>query len=114
MSEKAVKRHEVLALFEGGAILQKEGAKRLDVTVRQMRRIVKRFRQKGAAGLNSKRYGLNPGNAISEAVRQQVLGWAQSRYQGFGPTLFTEKLVETQGIDLSVESVRQTLIAGGY
>ena len=113
MSEKAVKRHEVLALVEAGVILQKEGARRLEVTVRQMRRIVKRFRQEGAAGLNSKRYGRKPGNAISEAVRQQVLGWAGSRYQGFGPTLLTEKLGVEQRISLSVESVRQTLIAGG-
>lgn len=114
MSEKAVKRHEVLALVEAGAVLQKEGAHRLGVTERQMRRIVKRFRQEGVTGLNSKRYGLKPGNAISEAVRQQVLGWAESRYQGFGPTLLTEKLVEEQGMALSVESVRQTLIGGGY
>ncbi len=113
MSEKAVKRHEVLALVEAGAITQKEGARRLEVTARQMRRIVKCFRQEGPAGLNSKRYGQKPGNAINEAVRQEILGLAQSRYQGFGPTLLTEKLVGEQGIALSVESVRQTLMAGG-
>ena len=114
MSEKAVKRHEVLSLVEAGAILQKEGARLLEVTARQMRRIVKRFRQEGARGLNSKRYGLKPGNAISEAVRQRILECAASRYQGFGPTLLAEKLVEEQGMTLSVESVRQTLMAGGY
>lgn len=112
MSEKALKRHEILVLIEEGAILQKEGARRLGITPRQMRRIMTCYRQEGVQGLNSKRHGRKPGNTISEGIRQEILGWAQTRYQGFGPTLLTEKLIAEQRMSLSVESVRQILIAG--
>ena len=113
MNEKAVNRHEVLVLLEAGAIKQKEGARRLEVTARQMRRIVRRFRLEGVAGLLSKRSGKRPGNVISALIREQVLELAKTRYQGFGPTLLAEKLIEEQGIALSVESVRQIMTKGG-
>ena len=113
MSDKALRRHEVLVLVEAGTVFQKDGASRLGITVRQMRRIMKRFRQDGVRGLNSNRYGRKPGNVIDDAIRKQVQEWALGRYQGFGPTLLTEKLAEEHAIALSVESVRQILIAGG-
>ena len=114
MSGNAIKRHEVLALIEAGALKVKEGAHRLGMTARQIRRIQKRYKAEGLAGLNSKRYGKKPGNCVTGAARQQVLECMENRYVGFGPTPVSEKRFEEHHIAISVESVRQMLIAAGH
>ena len=114
MSEKAVERHEVVSLINAKAIKMSEGAKRLGITPRQMRRIRRRHAQEGVSGLNSKHFGQKPGNAIDEATRQEILSLLESRYQGFGPTLLVEKLRQTHGIALSTESARQMMISAGH
>ena len=91
-----------------------EGAKRLGITPRQMRRIRRRHAQQWVSGLNSKHFGQKLGNAIDEVTRQEVLGLLKSRHQGFGPTLLVEKLRQTHGIVLSTESARQMMILAGH
>lgn len=114
MSEKALERHAVVTLIDSGVIKTGKGAKRLGITPRQMRRIRRRYAQEGVSGLNSKHCGQKPGNAIGEAIRQAVLGMLESGYQGFGPTLLTEKLRQTHGITISTESARQLMITAGH
>ncbi len=52
-------------------------------------------------------------NALSKAVRQEIMGLVHERYADFGPTLACEKLVEQHGYRLSVETLRQWMIAEG-
>jgi transposase len=113
MSKKGIKRHEVVTLIEAGVLRQKAGAKRLDVSERQMKRIMQRYRAEGAEGLNRRRSGKTAGNRIEDEVRHQVQHLSASRYQGLGPTLVAEKLKQEQGLRLSVETVRQIMMDGG-
>jgi hypothetical protein len=69
------------------------------------------YRQKGAAGLVSKHRGRKGNNRLSEEVKKQALNLLKTKYQGFGPTLAHEKLVEREQLKLSDESVRQLMIA---
>lgn len=55
MSQKEVNRAQVLDLLEASRIDQREAAKRLGITVRQIKRIVKRYRAEGLHGLVSKK-----------------------------------------------------------
>ncbi|MBN1450807.1 MAG: ISNCY family transposase [Anaerolineales bacterium] len=64
-------------------------------------------------GLISRRRGRASNNRLSETKRQQVLDLLKSKYQGFGPTLAHEKLVEIEELKISDESVRQLMIAEG-
>jgi hypothetical protein len=64
MSKSALERHEVVSQIKCGALKGVEGARRLQITPRQMRRIVLRFEQGGVERLNSRRYGQKPGNVI--------------------------------------------------
>ena len=52
-------------------------------------------------------------NALSKAVRQEIMGLVHERYADFGPTLDCEKLVEPHGYRLSVQTLRQWMIAEG-
>ena len=74
---------------------------------------MRRFREQGAAGLVSRHRGKRPGNAIPEALREEILRLIRTQYGDFGPTLAAEKLHERHGHRLSAETLRQWMIADG-
>jgi hypothetical protein len=61
----------------------------------------------------SKRLGKPSHNQIRAEVKQKVLDLLKGKYQGFGPTLACEKLVEVEELQISKESVRQMMIGEG-
>ena len=83
----------------------------LDVSVRQVKRLLRNYRQGGASGLVSQRRGKSSNHQISAEVKQKVLDFLKGKYRGFGPTLACEKLVEVEGVKISDESVRQMMIS---
>jgi len=85
----------------------------LGVSVRHVKRLLKNYRREGAQGLVSKRRGRASNNRLSEESYQKALGLLKSKYEGFGPTLACEKLVEVEGVQISKERLRQLMIAEG-
>ncbi|MGP8473898.1 helix-turn-helix domain-containing protein [Burkholderia sp. PR2] len=62
-------------------------AERLGLTVRQIERLVIRYRESGAAGLTSRKRG-RPGNRrLDEELARRALTIIRERYADFGPTL---------------------------
>lgn len=110
LSAKEAERLRVLVAVEAKALSRSTAALQLRITPRQLKRVLKRFRDEGPSGLRSRRRGQPSNHRLSPEVRQQVLELARSRYAGFGPTLLQEKLVADAGLTLSIESVRQLLI----
>ena len=92
---------------------QKEAAEMLGVCVRQVKRLLCAYRRSGAPGLVSKRRGRPSPNQLDEKVKRKVLDLLRRKYNGFGPTLACEKLVEVEGLKISDESVRRMMIAEG-
>ena len=92
---------------------QREAAERLGIGVRQVKRLIRRYRERGTVGLASGHRGRRPNNAIDDVVRRQVLERLRERYADFGPTFAREKLVELHGHRLSVETLRGWMIADG-
>jgi len=113
MSDKEVTRLKVMQRIEEKRLKQKEAAKMLKISERHVRRILRSYRQSGAAGLVSKRRGKPSNNQLKGEVKQQALDMIYSQYHDFGPTLAHEKLTEKDGIKLSVETVRQLMITEG-
>ncbi|KVR66956.1 ISNCY family transposase [Burkholderia ubonensis] len=88
-------------------------AERLGVTVRQVQRLVDRYRESGAAGLASRKRG-RPGNRrLDEDLARLALTIIRDRYADFGPTLACEKLWECHGIRLAKETVRRLMTDAG-
>jgi transposase len=114
MSQKEAKRGQVMELLAAGKIDQKEAGKVLAVSVRQIKRILRRYRTMGLPGLISKKRGRVSSRRVGEAIRATATKLIGERYRDFGPTLAAEKLAELHGIQLSVESTRQLMIAAGY
>ncbi len=113
MTQKAIDRLSVIQQVVNRQLRQREAAVQLGLSIRQVKRLVARFRQEGPPGLVSRHLGRRPGNALSKAVRQEIMGLVHERYADFGPTLACEKLVEQHGYRLSVETLRQWMIAEG-
>jgi transposase len=88
-------------------------AERLRLTVRQVERLVLRYKQAGAAGVGSAARG-RPGNRkLDEATAYRALILIRDRYADFGPTLACEKLRESHGLTLSKETVRHLMTDAG-
>lgn len=111
MSAKELSRLEVMQRLSGKQMSQKEAGRMLNLSTRQIKRLLQAYRQKGAAGLVSKHRGRQGNNRLAESVKKQALNLLKTKYRGFGPTLAHEKLVEKDKLKLSDESVRQLMIA---
>jgi transposase len=93
-----------------GRLGQREASERLGISVRQFKRLVRAWRSGGDAGLVSRQRGRPSHRRMSEAVRTRICGLLKEKYADFGATLATEKLLELDGIKVSVEMVRRIQI----
>ncbi len=96
MSTKELSRLEVIQRLSRKQMSQKGAGEILHLCTRQIKRLLKRYRKEGAAGLVSKHRGRKAANRLSENVKKQGLDFLKTKYQGFGPTLAHEKLVEKE------------------
>lgn len=113
MSTSEIRRLEAVQQFEAGIITQAEAAKRLGLHIRQVKRLVRAYRQGGPAGLISKRRGRPPNNRLDPALIQRALERVRLGYHDFGPTLASEMLLEHDGIMVRRETLRKAMIAAG-
>jgi len=113
MSRKEVDRLGVIKDVVDKKIKQRQAAKRLGLSIRQIKRLVRRYRLEGVDGLLSRRRGRPPHNTISVAKRESIMKLVREKYTDFGPTLACEKLSEIHGDEVSIETLRQWMIADG-
>ena len=113
MSEKEVKRTEMMSQLAEKQITQRIAAERLGISVRQVKRLWSKYQDQGAEGLINKSRGKPSHNQLDEGIKKKVVELVLDRYRDFGPTLATEKLVEIHKIKISDESVRKIMIAEG-
>jgi hypothetical protein len=110
MSKKELSRVEVMERIKAKKMTQKKGAEALGISVRQVRRLWKKYEEKGAAGLINKSRGKASNNRLPVETRQRAIDLLHSLYADFGPTFAHEKLLEKHGLKLSSGSVRQIMI----
>jgi hypothetical protein len=94
MSRTELSRVETLAQVARGGSRVTTAAALLDVSPRQVFRLLARFRAEGAAGLASRRRGRPSNHRLPDAVRDAAVALVRSAYADFGPTLAAEKLAE--------------------
>ncbi len=88
-------------------------AERLEITDRQLRRLLERYRQEGPSGLVSRKRGRPSNNRLAVDCEAAALGLIREHYADFGPTLACEKLRERHGLMLSKETIRRLMTAAG-
>src|SRR6187549_2172660 len=105
MSQKELKRVEVIALRRSGQITQGEAARRLGMTERQVRRLEVKVALHGAKGLRSASRGQPSNRRLSAKTVTTVSSLIRTHYRDFGPTLAAEYLAEHHSIVLCKETV---------
>lgn len=113
MSDKELVRAQVIQSVCEKRLRRRDAASRLDLSERQVQRLMDKFRVSGTPGLASLKRG-KPGNHnLPEQLRMKVLALLRENYSDFGPTLAAEKLSERHQITISTETVRHWMIADG-
>lgn len=113
MTDKELYRLGIIQRVFDRALLQRDAADILELSVRQVQRLVRLYRTDGATAFASSRRGRPANNRIDEETRCKALDLIRCHYSDFGPTLATEKLAERHHIHLSVETVRNWMTAEG-
>ncbi len=113
MSKEELHRLEVMKQLEEKRMNQKVAAAELGVSVRQVKRLWRAYRQQGAAGLVSRQRGQPSHHQLDAVMEQRALDLLKTRYGGFGPTLAHEKLVEREALKISLGSLRKLMIEEG-
>jgi transposase-like protein len=112
MNRRERDRLKVLCGVIQGERSQKEAARLLRLTTRQVRRLVRRIEALGDAGLIHRLRGRPSNRRMAEEFRQRVVAEYRSCYAGFGPTLASEKLAQ-QGLKVSRYTLRRWLLKAG-
>ncbi len=106
MSQKELRRLHFVKNAAEKRIKQRDAAKAVGVSDRQMRRMVKRVREEGDGGVIHRSRGRRSNRAIGEAERGKILRLVKTKYADFGPTLASEKLFERDKKKISDETLR--------
>jgi hypothetical protein len=113
MSQKEVGRLHVIEKSIEKEISQKDAGNFLRLSERQVRRLVKKVKQQGPEGIIHKLRGREGNRRIDQKKRKQVIEIYRKRYNGFGPRLASEKLLEREKIRINEETLRLWLIEEG-
>ena len=110
MDQRERKRLRVIYKVLDKELQQVDAADVLDLSTRQIKRIVKRVREEGDAGIAHKSRGGPSNKAIPKKVKAKIINLYGEKYWDFGPTLATEKLDEINGIKINHETLRLWLL----
>lgn len=110
MSSKEADRIPILDRLMNKTMKQKQASKLLELSVRQIRRLVKKYRREGANGIVHILRGKTGNRKIERSVIKKATEIIRTNYSDFAPTLAHEKLKELHGITFCRETLRQAMI----
>ncbi|WP_247422366.1 helix-turn-helix domain-containing protein [Ralstonia pseudosolanacearum] len=92
VSKRELDRLKTVQAVVDGQLRPGVAAERLEITDRQFRRLLERYRQEGPSGLVSRKRGRPSNNRLSVDREAAARGLIREHYGDFGPTLAAEKL----------------------
>jgi len=108
MSVKERVRLDALHRVERGELTVVAATALMEVSLRQAKRLWKRYRIQGAAGLVHRLRGRASNRRMAEELRARIVKRHQERYADFGPTFACEKLA-AEGLVLSPDTLTALL-----
>jgi len=98
---------------KGQVITCTEAAIKLGVSVRQVFRIIKRYKKDGPKGIVHQSRGKPSSRRTDSVTEQKILGLLRTKYIGHGPVLASEHLEKYDGIIASREYIRILMMKNG-
>lgn len=111
-SERQLQRVEVLPEVAGHRRTAASAATVLDLSVRQVHRLLKTYRNGGGALAHEAR-GRPSNNKLADEVRDRAVQLVRSAYADFGPTPAAEMLARKHGLKVSRETLRGWMVDAG-
>ncbi len=106
MSQKELRRLNVIHKVIDEVIAQIKAAELLKLSTRQIRRIEERIAKEGDKGIIHRSRGRPSPRALPSELKSRTLTLCKTKYEGFNPTLASEKLFEINKIKISRETLR--------
>ena len=95
-------------------IKQSQAAKELNLSARQVRRLLRGLKEEGDKVVVHGLRGRPSNRKVSQAEREKIIGiLRQEIYRGFGPTLASEYLAKKHKLVIGREALRQVMISAG-
>jgi transposase len=113
MSERDLKRIEVLSEVRTGRRTVAAAAAVLAVSERQAYRLLARYERDGGSGLIHKARGRTSNRSRNEGIRKYAVELVKTKYADFGPTLATEVLLDKHELRVGRETLRRWMMAEG-
>lgn len=113
MSQKEIRRLEVIQQVVAKQITQIHASTLLGMTTRQVRNLQCAYLKEGPEALISKRRGQPSNHRLELSVLDEAMTLLKTHYSDFGPTFAHEKLTEQHHLELSVETIRKLMIKEG-
>ena len=113
VSKRDLQRIEVLTEILAGRRTTKSAAGVLGMSMRQMQRLLSRYRDGGGGALIHRSRGRPAVNRLGAGVQEYVLGLVRQNFRDFGPTLAAEALMERHGVEISRETLRKWMVGDG-
>ena len=83
----------------------------MEITPRHCRRLIAQYLQAGPVGLVSQRRGKPSNLRLQVELKARVIHFLKTECQSVGPTQAQRMLITSESINLSVETVRQLMLA---
>jgi hypothetical protein len=118
MSRRELSRVEVLARVRSEELRVIDASQLMQVSYRQAKRLWKRYREEGPAGLQHRSVGRVSNRGYGEKFRARVLGLVRKKCGGavgerFGPTLAAEHLASEDRLRVHAETLRRWMLQEG-
>ena len=104
---------ESIGRIGSGGLKPGEAARLMGLSVRQVRRLIQRYREEGDQGIIHRLRGRESNRKIPEMTRDLVLSLIRGHYEDFGPTLVSEYLEGESGLRVSKETLRRWMMEEG-
>jgi transposase len=111
---KDMKRYSVVKAVMDRRMTNREGAAALGLSVRQLKRIKKKVKRKGMAGIRHGNWGRAPAHAFPEKFKKRVIKVVTRRYKDFNFSHLAEMLEEEEEIRVNRETLRLWLRPLGF
>lgn len=104
------KKYKAIKAVYNNQMSKERAELKLDLSRRQINRLVKRYKEEGKAAFlhgNTKR---KPSTTLSVTIKKKILKLYRTKYESFNITHFVEKLNEDEEIKVSYSTARKLLL----
>lgn len=109
MSKKEIDRLTILKQVDAKNLSVAEASELMGKSERQTYRMLNRIREEGAKGIIHRLRGRKSNRGYPEALKRKIITLYRQGYSDYGPTLYSEKLLENHKISIDHETIRKWL-----